>query len=90
MGVIAGGAMVDPLIGGLPLLSVCSALARTAHGYDAIGLRHAFHGPRGYLVPRVNVQTIAGTTMENVGYDRTPRLEGLKRVRPRPRRLRRL
>lgn len=78
--VIAGGAW-STMIGGLPLLSAVSPLRGQLIAYDAIGLRHAVYGPRGYLVPRVNLQTIAGTTMENVGFDPSTTNEGLERVR---------
>ena len=78
--VIAGGAW-STLIGGLPLLASVQPSRGQLVAYDAIGLRHAVYGPRGYLVPRVNVQTIAGTTMESVGYDSSTTTEGLERVR---------
>jgi glycine oxidase ThiO len=78
--VIAGGAW-SSLIGGLPLLAAVAPSRGQLIAYDAIGLRHAVYGPRGYLVPRVNVQTIAGTTMESVGFDSNTTSEGLERVR---------
>ncbi len=78
--VIAGGAW-STLIGGLPLLGSVRPSRGQLIAYDAIGLRHAVYGPRGYLVPRVNAQTIAGTTMESVGYDPATTPEGLERVR---------
>ena len=78
--VIAGGAW-STMIGGLPLLASVQPSRGQLMAYDAIGLRHAVYGPRGYLVPRVNVQTIAGTTMESVGYDSNTTTEGLERVR---------
>jgi glycine oxidase len=78
--VIAGGAW-STLIGGLPLLASVQPSRGQLIAYDAIGLRHAVYGPRGYLVPRVNLQTIAGTTMENVGFDSNTTNEGLERVR---------
>jgi glycine oxidase len=78
--VIAGGAW-STLIGGLPLLASVQPSRGQLVAYDTIGLRHAVYGPRGYLVPRVNVQTIAGTTMESVGYDSNTTTEGLERVR---------
>jgi glycine oxidase len=78
--VIAGGAW-SPLIGGLPLLASVTPSRGQLIAYDAIGLRHAVYGPRGYLVPRVNLQTIAGTTMESVGFDSNTTSEGLDRIR---------
>ncbi|MDP9179808.1 MAG: FAD-dependent oxidoreductase, partial [Gemmatimonadota bacterium] len=78
--VIAGGAW-STMIGGLPLLASVQPSRGQLIAYDAIGLRHAVYGPRGYLVPRVNLQTIAGTTMESVGFDSSTTNEGLERVR---------
>ena len=78
--VIAGGAW-STLIGGLHFVASVQPSRGQLIAYDAIGLRHAVYGPRGYLVPRVNIQTIAGTTMESVGYDPTTTPEGLERVR---------
>ena len=78
--VIAGGAW-SSLIGGLPLLAAVKPSRGQLIAYDAIGLRHVVYGPRGYLVPRVTLQTIAGTTMESVGFDSNTTKEGLERVR---------
>lgn len=78
--VIAGGAW-SSLIGGLPPLAAVAPSRGQLIAYDAIGLRHAVYGPRGYLVPRVSLQTIAGTTMEKVGFDSNTTSEGLDRVR---------
>jgi glycine oxidase len=78
--VIAGGAW-SSLIEGLPLLAAVTPSRGQLIAYDAIGLRHVVYGPRGYLVPRVTLQTIAGTTMENVGFDSNTTTEGLERVR---------
>jgi len=78
--VIAGGAW-SSLVGGLPLLSAVAPSRGQLIAYDAIGLRHAVYGPRGYLVPRVNLQTIAGTTMESVGFDSNTTSRGLDRIR---------
>jgi glycine oxidase len=78
--VIAGGAWAS-LIAGVPLLGVVTPARGQLIAYDSIGLRHVVYGPRGYLVPRANLQTIAGSTMENVGFDATTTDEGLARVR---------
>jgi glycine oxidase len=77
--VIAGGAW-SSLIDGVRLSEVTPVRGQLI-AYDSIGLRHAVYGPRGYLVPRVNLQTIAGTTMESVGFDSTTTEEGLSRIR---------
>jgi len=77
--VIAGGAW-SPLIDGIRLTGVTPMRGQLI-AYGGIGLRHVVYGPRGYLVPRVNPQTIAGSTMENVGFDSTTTEEGLARIR---------
>lgn len=78
--VVAGGAW-SSLIEGVPLLSAVTPARGQLIAYDSIGLRHVVYGPRGYLVPRVNLQTIAGSTMENVGFDSRTTEEGLDRIR---------
>jgi glycine oxidase len=78
--VIAGGAWVS-LIEGVPLLGAVTPARGQLVAYDSIGLRHVVYGPRGYLVPRVGLQTIGGSTMENVGFDPATTDEGLARVR---------
>ena len=78
--VIAGGAW-SSLIDGLPLLRAIIPARGQAVAYGSIGLRHVVFGPRGYLVPRVNVETIGGATMENVGFDNSTTPEGITRVR---------
>jgi glycine oxidase len=49
--------------------------------YESIGLRHVMYGPRGYLVPRESGVTVAGSTMEMVGFDSSTTEAGLARVR---------
>ena len=77
--VIAGGAW-SSLIEGVRLTSITPVRGQLI-AYGAIGLRHVVYGPRGYLVPRVNLQTIAGSTMENVGFDSTTTEVGLALIR---------
>lgn len=48
--------------------------------YATAPIRHTMYGPRGYLVPRSD-STIAGSTMEHVGYDASTTDEGIARVR---------
>lgn len=78
--VVAGGAW-SSLIEGIPLAGAVTPARGQLIAYDAIGLRHVVYGPRGYLVPRVNLQTVAGSTMENVGFDSTTSEAGLARIR---------
>jgi len=78
--VIAGGAW-SSLIEGLPLLGAIIPARGQLVAYDSIGLRHVVFGPRGYLVPRMNVEIIGGATMENVGFDNSTTPAGIDRVR---------
>jgi glycine oxidase len=78
--VIAGGAWAS-LIEGVPLTGAVTPSRGQLIAYDSIGLRHVVYGPRGYLVPRVHLQTIGGSTMENVGFDATTSVDGLAKVR---------
>jgi glycine oxidase len=78
--VVAGGAW-SALIEGLPLAAAVTPARGQLIAYRAIGLRHVVYGPRGYLVPRVNLQTVAGSTMENVGFNSTTSEAGLARIR---------
>src|SRR2546422_7107171 len=48
--------------------------------YSSTPLRHVAYGPSGYIVPRGSI-TIAGSTMENVGFDTTTTASGVKKVR---------
>lgn len=48
--------------------------------YGGAPLRHTLYGPRGYLVPRGR-STIAGSTMERVGFTPGTTAEGIARVR---------
>jgi glycine oxidase len=77
--VIAGGAW-SSLVDGLPLLGAVAPSRGQLIAYDSIGLRHVVYGPRGYLVPRGTLSTIAGSTMEYVGFDSSTTEEGLGRV----------
>jgi glycine oxidase len=48
--------------------------------YSRSPVRHVAYGPRGYVVPRGD-HTIGGSTMENVGFDASTTVEGVKKVR---------
>ena len=78
--VVAGGAW-SSLIEGTPFGAAVSPARGQLVAYDSIGLRHVVYGPRGYLVPRVNLQTIGGSTMENVGFDSATTEDGLALIR---------
>lgn len=67
-------------ITGAPALKALSPSRGQIVSYPGIGLRHVTYGPRGYLVPRSAGATIAGSTMENVGFNAATTPEGLARV----------
>ena len=73
----AWGAMVD----GAPALRAVTPSRGQLVSYQSIGLRHVTYGPRGYLVPRASGTTIAGSTMENVGFVSETTSHGLAKVR---------
>lgn len=66
-------------IAGAPALKAVTPSRGQLVSYNGIGLRHVTYGPRGYLVPRAGA-TVAGSTMENVGFDAVTTPEGLARV----------
>jgi glycine oxidase len=78
--VLAPGAWAGS-IEGAPLLKAVTPCRGQLISYQSIGLRHVTYGPRGYLVPRINGLTVAGSTMENTGFDATTTPEGLAKVR---------
>lgn len=43
--------------------------------------KRVIYSPRGYVVPRAGGRLIAGSTMEDVGFERTPTLGGAEQVR---------
>ncbi len=77
--VLAPGAWAAA-IEGAPALKAVSPCRGQLVAFQSIGLRHVTYGPRGYLVPRINGITIAGSTMENAGFDAHTTPEGLARV----------
>ncbi len=78
--VLAPGAWGAELAGAPCLRSVIPVRGQLV-AYQAIELGHVVYGPRGYLVPRENAVTIAGSTMEHVGFDAGTTIEGIARVR---------
>ena len=49
--------------------------------YDAMPVRHVIYGPRGYIVPRQRGHTLAGSTMEDVGFESATSPEGIEKVK---------
>jgi glycine/D-amino acid oxidase-like deaminating enzyme len=62
----------------------CAQAVKPARGqlvsYSTTPLRHVVYGPSGYIVPR-GALTIAGSTMEDVGFDAETTPAGVKKVR---------
>jgi glycine oxidase len=78
--VIAAGAWGAQLSGvsGIEAVTPCRGQLVS---YKSIGLRHVTYGPRGYLVPRASGTIVAGSTMEEVGFDSSTTPEGLAKVK---------
>ena len=77
--VFAAGAWTGKISGARLAKSVRPARGQLV-SYSSTPLRHVAYGPSGYVVPRGNV-TIAGSTMEDVGFDPTTTEAGIKKVR---------
>lgn len=78
--VLAPGAW-GAAIEGAPALHVVAPSRGQLVSFASVGLRHVTYGPRGYLVPRASGTTIAGSTMENVGFVSETTSEGIAKVR---------
>ncbi len=48
--------------------------------FDAVPIQHVVYGPRGYIVPRERGHTLAGSTMEDVGFETGVTEEGVAKV----------
>jgi glycine oxidase len=49
--------------------------------FSGVPVRHVVYGEGGYIIPKANGTTMAGSTMERVGFDAETTDEGLERVR---------
>ncbi len=78
--VLAPGAW-GSYIRGAPALRVVTPSRGQLVSFEPIGLRHVVYGPRGYVVPRAKGPTIAGSTMENVGFEASTTAQGIAHVR---------
>ena len=78
--VIAAGAWGSSIDGvsGIEAVAPCRGQLVS---YKGIGLRHVTYGPRGYLVPRASGTVVAGSTMEQVGFNAGTTPEGLAKVK---------
>ena len=77
--VLAAGAWTGKISGARLAKSVRPARGQLV-SYSSTPLRHVAYGPSGYVVPR-GTATIAGSTMEDVGFDPTTTEAGIKKVR---------
>lgn len=78
--VIAAGAW-GPQLDGVSGIDAVTPCRGQLVSYKSIGLRHVTYGPRGYLVPRASGTIVAGSTMEEVGFDSSTTPEGLAKVK---------
>jgi glycine oxidase len=78
--VIATGAWAGALEGA-PAARDVQPMRGQLISFDGFGLRHVVYGPRGYLVPRSSAETIAGSTMEDAGFDASTTDEGVAKLR---------
>lgn len=78
--VVAAGAWGATIAGVTGIAAVTPCRGQLV-SYKSIGLRHVTYGPRGYLVPRASGTIVAGSTMEEVGFDSSTTPEGLAKVK---------
>ncbi|HZJ00884.1 MAG TPA: FAD-dependent oxidoreductase [Gemmatimonadaceae bacterium] len=78
--VIAAGAWASSIDGVNGIEGVAPCRGQLV-SYKGIGLRHVTYGPRGYLVPRASGTVVAGSTMEQVGFNAGTTPEGLAKVK---------
>ncbi|MBA3657783.1 MAG: glycine oxidase ThiO [Gemmatimonadaceae bacterium] len=78
--VIAAGAW-SSRIGGIAFANHVRPFRGQMVSYDATPIRHVVYGPRGYLVPREKGHTLAGSTMENVGFESNTSPGGIAKIR---------
>lgn len=77
--VIAAGAW-GARIAGVPHVGSITPVRGQIVRFASVGLEHVVYGPRGYLVPRANESTIAGSTMEHAGFDASTTAAGIAKV----------
>jgi glycine oxidase len=78
--VLAAGAWT-PKIGGLPRCIPIEPVRGQMISFSGDILRHVVYGPRGYLVPKKDGHTLAGSTMERVGFSVQTTEDGIAAVR---------
>jgi glycine oxidase len=78
--VVAAGAWSSTIEGARYAKHVTPAKGQML-SYDATPLRHVVYGPRGYLVPRARGHILAGSTMEDAGFDSSTTPEGIAKVK---------
>lgn len=78
--VVAAGAWSSRISGARLAKAVTPAKGQML-SYDLTPLHHVVYGPRGYLVPRQRGHTLAGSTMEDVGFESGTSAEGIAKVK---------
>lgn len=78
--VVAAGAWASEIAGASLAKEVRPSRGQLV-SYDSNPVRHVIYGPSGYLVPREHGHTLAGSTMENVGFDAGTSMEGIEKVK---------
>lgn len=77
--VVAAGAWVS-LVQGATFGKHVRPVRGQMLAFDSPPLQHVVYGPRGYLVPRAVGHTLAGSTMEDAGFDSATTADGIARV----------
>lgn len=78
--VLSAGAW-SGLIGGASHAQCITPVRGQILSFVGAPVSRVVYGPRGYLVPRERGHTLAGSTMENVGFDASTTNDGLTRIR---------
>lgn len=78
--ILAAGAWA-PLIEGLPRPLPIHPVRGQMLSVEASPLTHVVYGPNGYLVPRGETHTLAGSTMEKSGFDASTTTDGVQEIR---------
>lgn len=76
--VVAAGAWTS-MLRGLRHSSAIKPSRGQMLAFESQALSHVVYGPRGYLVPRAD-RILAGSTMEDVGFDSRTTSEGISRI----------
>jgi glycine oxidase len=79
--IVAGGAWTS-LIAGLPAIPIVPVRGQMlCFRSEPKALNHIIYSPRGYVVPRRDGRLLAGSTLEEAGYNKVVTHAGLKAIR---------